>query len=88
MDIQVDIFPKSQVQCQRIDSIFAAYLARTVFMFVLEIGDTVCLTTIIIITIQYALAECLAILGYAGFYIIIVGGILEMISVFHNFTSK
>ena len=70
------------------DSIFATYLARAFFVFFLEIGDTVCLTAIIVITSQYALTECLTILGYAGFYIIIVGGILEMISVFHNFTSK
>ena len=57
--------------------VFAAYLTRAVFVFFLEISNTGGLTTIVIITIQYTLAERLAILGYTGFQIIIVGGILK-----------
>ena len=49
------------------DIILAAYLTRAVFVFFLEIGDTGGFTTIVIIAIQYTLAERLAVLGNTGF---------------------
>ena len=49
------------------DIILAAYLTRAVFVFFLEIGDTGGFTTIVIIAIQYTLAERLTVLGYTGF---------------------
>ena len=49
------------------DIIFAAYLTGAVFVFFLEIGDAGGLTTIVIIAIQYTLAEGLTVLGYTGF---------------------
>ena len=65
MDIQVDIDPKKFESNLAIIS--AANLTRAVFVFFLEIDDTGGFTTIVIIAIQYTLAERLTVLGYTGF---------------------